>query len=316
MTINGARPCALPTAMGGPALTHTGLPGAARPPSPHLDSWSESRYTATPQEEPKGEAPKRPLLPRGASPGLRRHALHSPPVARASFSQPGAHSTDSQLAAGLEKSFGILHPFLKDGRLTQSSLRQLATAQPGESDELDRAIDTAKEIIKRPRLNDAIVSGNGDITRDSLSAAANALMGNSAPNAFSQDPFHAQGNAQVVTAFQDLFEQLRDPAKDRTFFFEKHQYVEITGLRTLMSDPNALDAHGQSVLDPGTGLPAKRYSEHTVYTAKNILERPGLVRSLERASGMRVFGPAHQEGWISNKGVERWLEQDKVHKAR
>lgn len=316
MNINGALPRALLAAMGGPALTPTGLPGTTRPPTAYPDTWSESTCAVAHQEASAVEVQRRPMLLRGTSSGLHRHALHAPPAARAHCPPPGGHSTDSELAAGLEKNFAALHPFLKDGCLTQSSLWQLSTAQSGESDALDRAIETAKEILKRPRLNDAIVSGKGDITRDSLSAAANALKGNSAPDVFSQDPFHAQGNVQVVKAFQGIFEQLRDPTKDRTFFFEKHQYVEIAGLRTLTSDPDAKGPDGQTVVDPATGLAAKQYSEHSVYTAKNILERPGLLRSLERASGVRIFGPAQQEGWISNKGVERWLEQDKVHKAR
>jgi hypothetical protein len=50
--------------------------------------------------------------------------------------------------------------------------------------------------------------------------------------------------------------------------------------------------------------------------AKNIIERPGLLRSLERANHTRLFGWPRYEGWLSNKSLERWLEQYKAHKAR
>jgi hypothetical protein len=53
-----------------------------------------------------------------------------------------------------------------------------------------------------------------------------------------------------------------------------------------------------------------------VYTAKNILERPGLLPSLERANGTRLFDPPTSQGWLNNKSLERWLEQDEARKAR
>ncbi|NVZ54456.1 type III secretion effector protein [Pseudomonas sp. B6002] len=185
----------------------------------------------------------------------------------------------------------------------------------GDNDALDRVIQVAREILQRPRLSDAILSSEGDITRDSLRAAT-ALQGNSSPSVYSQDPFHAQGNAQVVQAFQGLFEQLRDKTKDRTYFFEPHQFVEIVTLKAVMQDPYDVDPQGEAVLEPSTGMPRPKYSELCVYTAKNIIERPGLLRSLERANGARLFGPPYQEGWLSNKSLDRWLEQDEAHKTK
>ncbi|CRM20399.1 type III secretion effector protein [Pseudomonas sp. 2822-15] len=180
----------------------------------------------------------------------------------------------------------------------------------------DRMILLVREILNRPLLNDAIIDGAGYITRDSLNAAAAALLGNSSPGAFSQDPFHDQGNAEVVKALQGYFKQLRDIPKDRTVFFETFEYLEITQLKTVMSDPDDLDSQGRPLLEPATGLPKKKYSEHCVYTAKNIIERPGLLRSLERANNMRLLGRPRHEGWLCNKSLERWLEQYEAHKAR
>ena len=179
-----------------------------------------------------------------------------------------------------------------------------------------RIILVVREILKRPLLNDAIFDFEGFITRDSLRAAAAALPGNSSPGAFSQDPFHGQCNAKVVLALQGYFKQLRDVTKDRAGFFDALEYLEITLLRTVMSDPDETDPQGQPKLEPTTGLPVKKYSEHCVYTAKNIIERPGLLRSLERANTPRIFGRPRHEGWLSNKSLERWLERYKMYKAR
>ncbi|MBA2926174.1 type III secretion effector protein [Pseudomonas sp. P7] len=195
-------------------------------------------------------------------------------------------------------------------------MRRVAAERTGQHEELDRTIQVVSEILKRPRLNDAILSRDGDITRDSLRAAAQTLQGNSSPSVFSQDPFHAQSNTQVVQALQGHFEQLRDKSQDRTFLFEQHQYVEIATLKAVMQDPYAVDPQGIPVLDPSTGMPRPKYSELCVYTAKNILERPGLLPSLERANGTRLFGPPQKEGWLSNKSLDRWLEQDEARKAR
>ncbi|WP_256673987.1 type III secretion effector protein [Pseudomonas fluorescens] len=220
------------------------------------------------------------------------------------------------MAKALEKSFGVVHPFLNGGRLTWTSLQRIAAQPTGENEALDNAIQVVREILKRPRLSDAIFSRDGDITRDSLSAAAQTLQGNSSPSVFSQDPFHAQSNAQVVEALQSQFAHLRDETLDRNYLFETHQYVEIAKLRSVMRDPYEVDQQGAPVLDTSTGMPRSKYSELSVYTAKNILDRPGLLSSLERANGTRLFGPPHKDGWLSNKSLERWREQDDARKAR
>ncbi|UII73406.1 type III secretion effector protein [Pseudomonas sp. HN11] len=237
-------------------------------------------------------------------------------MARTKPHEPGAKSSDSQLATALEKNFGLLHPFLKEGRLTWSALLRVAAEPTGQNEEFDKTIKIVSEIIGRPPLRDAIISRYGDITRDSLKAAASALLGNSSSSEFSQDPFHAQGNARVVQALQGQFEQLRDKTKDRTFLFEQHQYVKIDTLKAVMQDPYDVDQHGAPVLEPFTGMPKSKYSELCVYTARNILERPGLLPSLVQANGARLFGPPHHEGCLSNKSLDRWLEQDHARKAR
>ncbi|MGE1156262.1 type III secretion effector protein [Pseudomonas kitaguniensis] len=180
----------------------------------------------------------------------------------------------------------------------------------------DRMILVVREILSRPLLNDAIIDSEGYITRDSLNTAALALRGNSSPAAFSQDPFHGQGNAEVVQALQGYFKQLRDKPKDRTVFFEALEYVDIALLKAVMNDPDDIDSSGVPVLEPTTGLPSKKYSEHCVYTARNIIERPGLLRSLERANTLRLFGRPKHGGWLCNRSLARWLEQHAAHKAR
>lgn len=301
MTIERALPRSRPQPLDGPVVRSTVAPAESRD---------------EPAVAPLPASPRKPMLLRASLSVLHHRGLQNFPVARATVAPPNATSTDSQLATALEKAFGLLHPFLNDGRLTWSSLQRIANHGSAESEALDRASQVVREMLKRPRLSDAILSRDGDITRDSLTAAALALPGNSSPSAFSDDPFHARGNAQVVQALQGQFEQLRDKTKDRTFLFEQHQYVEIDTLKTVMQDPYDADQYDAPVLDPATGMPRPKYSELCVYTAKNILERPGLLPSLERASGGRLFGPAPKEGWLSNKGLDRWLEQDEAHKAR
>ncbi|KAF2406845.1 hypothetical protein SAMN04490179_4684 [Pseudomonas antarctica] len=76
-------------------------------------------------------APRRPALLRATLSSLRYQALQNAPTARANTTLPGPNSTDSQLAGELQKNFGELHAFVKDGRLTQSSLRQIAAQALG-----------------------------------------------------------------------------------------------------------------------------------------------------------------------------------------
>ena len=120
----------------------------------------------------------------------------------------------------------------------------------------------------------------------------------------------------MVQALQGQFEQLRDSAQDRTYLFEQYQYVEIATLKAVMQDPYAVDQRGAPVLDLSTGMHQPKYDERCVYIAKNILERPGLLPSLERANRTRLFGPPQKEGWLSNKSLDVWLEEDQVRKAR
>lgn len=113
MKIEGAIPRAQPMGVGGPEV-----------------SWASSpRGFQLPGDEPFAtrELPvQRPMLWRGGLSSLRQQALQNPPAMRTNTTPPGPNSTDSQLAGELEKHFGELHGFLKDGRLTQSSLRQIA----------------------------------------------------------------------------------------------------------------------------------------------------------------------------------------------
>ncbi len=274
---------------GGPlALDRDGFRPTAPASLTHAETWNDAR-PAHPENASRGRLPLR-----GTLSVLHHRALQNLSVTRANLSPPGVASTDSQLATALEKDFGRLHPFLNEGRLTWSSLRRVAAERTGQHEELDRTIQVVSEILKRPRLNDAILSRDGDIIRDSLRAAAQALQGNSSPSVFSQDPFHAQSNTQVVQALQGHFEQLRDKSQDRTFLFEQHQYVEIATLKAVMQDPYAVDPQG--IASAGS---VHRHAQAQVQRAlrlhrKEHSERPGLLPSLERANGTRLFGPPHK----------------------
>ncbi|AZE60394.1 MULTISPECIES: type III secretion protein [Pseudomonas] len=305
MSIDGVLPPGRSLAPGVPVTQPMAPPSVD-----NAGAWGE-----TPSERATGGL-RKPFLLRGALSALRHRNLQNLPMERAQFSPPGPNYTDKQLAGALEKTFGLLHPYLNDGRLTWLSLQRIAAEPTGKNEELDAAIQVVREILERPRLSDTIFSRDGDITRDSLRAAARALQGNSSPSVFSQDPFHAQGNAEVVEALQAQFEHLRDKTKDRTFLFEQHQYVDIAKLKAVMQDPYEVDQQGNPVLDPSTGMPRSKYSELCVYTAKNIVERPGLLPALEHANTPRLFGPPHVEGHLCDKNLERWQEQQKARKAR
>ena len=96
---------------------------------PEVGRVSSSRVFHSPGDESFAtrELPsQRPMLWRGGLSSLRQQALQNAPTARASTTPPGPSSTDSQLAGELEKHFGELHGFLKEGLLTQASLRQIA----------------------------------------------------------------------------------------------------------------------------------------------------------------------------------------------
>lgn len=67
-----------------------------------------------------------------------------------------------------------------------------------------------------------------------------------------------------------------------------------------------------------TGFPLKMYSEQQVYLAKNLMERPGLIASLDshKANGYNIFGSHNDDGWLKNYSIDRWLENDKAEKGK
>lgn len=203
---------------------------------------------------------------------------------------------------------------MRSDALTLSSLQRIADKKIGENQAFDSAILLAKALVQRPRLIDAITDQDGYITKDSLWKAESVVFGNSDPGAFSPDPFHAKSNAELIEVFKAMFTELRDRSRDRKGFFEHIGYVNIELLVAMSKDPDELDSQGEPVLDPATGLARKKYDEQQVYMAKNIVDRPGLLQSLESAhgSGRRIFGSHHQAGWLSNKTLDRWLEHKKA----
>lgn len=112
MKIDGAIPRGQPMDLGTPEVRWA--------PPPVVHPPREDHYS------PQGTAARRPDRVRGTLSSLRLQVLQNPPAARADTRPPGANTSDSQLAGELEKHFGELHTFLKDGRLTQSSLRHIA----------------------------------------------------------------------------------------------------------------------------------------------------------------------------------------------
>lgn len=157
---------------------------------------------------------------------------------------PFVSSDDHLLATDLKNNLPLLDAFKKDGRLTQNSLQEIAKEEPSSSKVSERTIMLAREILNRPRLNDAITAKGGEITHDSLTKAGDSQIGNTNPNTQSADPFHAKTDAQVVQAFRGMFDDFRDKSEDRTFFFEKHRYVKKDTLIEISKDPNQTDKNG------------------------------------------------------------------------
>lgn len=244
--------------------------------------------------------------------GLQNFRIEFPCIAT-----PYKDLLDVQINKSLINSFSVLEKLKGGGLLTMTAIRQIASEKTGESEQQDHAIQLANTIINRPRLMETILDRDGCITRQSLLEASRVLFGNSDPVAFSHDPFQAKTNAEVVQAFKNLFDTLRDTAQDRTVFFEKYGYVNVERLVAISRDPDQKDHKGNLVRDQATGLAQKQYSEEWVYLTKNLVERPGLLRSLENASANAsgIFG-SHKAGWLSNKSLDRWLENDKAQKAR
>lgn len=235
-----------------------------------------------------------------------------------SAGNPYVSSDDHLLATQLSNVYSMLGDFKKDGRLTLSSLTDIAKEQPGESKVHERTIMLAREILNRPRLGEGIVGKGGEITLDSLEKATSLIIGNTNPNTQSLDPFHAKTDAQVVEAFRGMFDDLRDTSEDRTFFFEKHRYVKKDTLIEMSKDLDEIDKSGQVVRDMATGFPKKKYSEQQVYMAKNLVERPGLLASLDstKANGTNIFGSHNDDGWLKNYSLDRWLKNDKEERGR
>lgn len=116
MTINGVTPLAIPLVRGGVDERSTvAMPIGHNPCDDQRITWDVQ--------------PSQHAVCRGALSSLRYQALQSAPVVRANTTPPGPHSTDSQLASELDKNFGELHSFFKEGRLTQSSLRRIAAQE-------------------------------------------------------------------------------------------------------------------------------------------------------------------------------------------
>ena len=109
---------------------------------------------------------------------------------------------------------------MKTEGLKLVALRRIAGEKMTDTPALNNAILLAKALLQRPRLIDAILDEEGLITRQSLSKAVQGVFGNSDPNAFSSDPFHAKTNVELVQAFRAAFDELRDRSRDRTGFFE------------------------------------------------------------------------------------------------
>nr|WP_314565195.1 hypothetical protein [uncultured Pseudomonas sp.] len=232
---------------------------------------------------------------------------------------PFVSSDDHLLATDLKNNLPLLDAFKKDGRLTQGSLQEIAKEEPNSSKVSERTIMLAREILNRPRLNEAITAKGGEITHESLTSAGDSQIGNTNPNTQSADPFHAKTDAQVVQAFKGMFDDLRDKSEDRTFLFgtQRHRYVKKDTIIEISKDPNQTGNNGEPLRDVRTGFPLKKYSEQQVYLAKNLMERPGLMASLDsyKANGYSPFGSLNDDGWLKNYSIDRWLENDKAERG-
>lgn len=231
---------------------------------------------------------------------------------------PFVSSDDHLLATDLKNNLPLLDAFKKEGRLTQASLQEIAREEPSSSKVSERTIMLAREILNRPRLNEAITAKGGEINHDSLAKAAGSQIGNTNPNTHSADPFHAKTDDQVVQAFLGKFDDWRDKSEDINIFFglEKFRYVKRETIIEISKDPNVTDNKGEAERDPRTGFPLKKYSEHEVYLAKNLAERPGLLDSLDshKANGYNIFGSRNDDGYLKKGSVQRWRENDKKEK--
>ena len=113
MKIEGAIPRGQPMIISAPEVRRASAPPVFQPP-------------CVEQFAPREVPPRASAAMRATLSSLRYQTLQNAPVARVNTTPPGPNSTDSQLASELEKHFGELHAFFKEGRVTQSSLRQIA----------------------------------------------------------------------------------------------------------------------------------------------------------------------------------------------
>ncbi|WP_241194676.1 hypothetical protein [Pseudomonas orientalis] len=238
-------------------------------------------------------------------------------------------SPDNILATALQNSFFLLIEALKKDPsapdkskeekryLTQEELKYIDSEGRQTGLYSESNVMLANEIINRPRLNEAIRVDGGKITSESLAEAAKLLTGNTSPNTQSADPFHSSSNYQVVTEFRGMFDQLMDESKTFSWPWDKHRFVKTDTLVEMSKDPDELDSKGNVVRDPANGFPKKKYSERQVYLAKNIIERPGLLDSLDsyKANGYAFTGSRNNDGWLKNYSIDRWLENDKKEKG-
>ncbi|WP_246500170.1 hypothetical protein [Pseudomonas cyclaminis] len=231
---------------------------------------------------------------------------------------PYVSSDDHLLATALSNNLQlpVLDQFKEDGHLTQQSMQKIASEDPGTSAVPERVIMLFRETVNRPRLNQAVLGKDRHLTAESLSTAAGSLVGNTNPNTQSADPYHAKTDLQLVQAFRAMFDDIRDTSEDYSFFFEKHRYVKKDTILEMSKDPDETDKNGQTVRDPATGFPKKKYSENQVYITKNLVER-GLLDSLDsnKANGTSIFGSHNHDGWIKNYSVDRWMENEKKEKG-
>ncbi|WP_248751643.1 hypothetical protein [Pseudomonas sp. MWU15-20650] len=278
----------------------------------------DAQATGKPLQE---RSPAYPSLLSGVNSmnGASRHIDHQNYYGGMSqVGNPYVSSDDHLLATALKNNFSELEQFqTKKKGLSQAALKKIASEDPTKSTVSELTIKLAKEILNRPRLNEAILTNGGHITTDSLSKAAGLMVGNTNPNTRSADPFHAKTDRQVVETFRGMFDELRDKSEDWNFFFQKHRYVKVDKLIEMSKDPDEIGKNGEVVRDPATGFPKKKYSELQVYMAKNLVERPGLLASLDsnKANGTNIFGSHNDDGWLKNYSIDRWLKNDKKEKG-
>lgn len=226
---------------------------------------------------------------------------------------PFTSSDDHLLVTDLKNDLPLLDGHKKDGKLTLASLLEASR-----DDKVpERTRKCLEAILNRPRVKEAIVGKGAEITLESLSEAVKTLHGNTDPNTYSANPFHAKSNREVAETFLQVFSDWRDKSEDRTFFSEKHWYVNESKIKEIASDPDFTDKNGNVLIDPATRMPRKKYRALDVHLANTIMDRPELKASLDdyKANGYNFFGSRNSDGWFKNYSIERWIENDKKEKG-